>query len=358
MSMELVTAMSRMLAAPAPRAVMPSGEGLERLAGEVRRMGLRSAASCLTTGHLGGRGLKDAAEFVLVNVAQSDSPEGNLALVRLYEIIGDPIQRIFLTARSGIAEGAPWAGEAIEPLARAARERKMTTTTSLYPDFRCEGTEKTDLQARLASLGFDPEILPNVLRWNPHPQWQGVSHTSPLFRDRESGTMVIGIAMAPFTVYPEHLHVGIKSAEGDKGEAVLFLPGSGPVHDWQGSYAKTDDYGQVRGSIHTPWTGPEAAAFLGIAWGGVVMSGLPGTEFADLAAASGIEGALLSDVFSGVPVSDQKDLMDYAIRVMRVSLGEAGGMHVTTAQGELLGLTVHPAERRAGLARRHMAAST
>ena len=43
---------------------------------------------------------------------------------------------------------------------------------------------------------------------------------------------------------------------------------------------------------------------------------------------------------------------------MRVSLGEAGGMHVTTAQGELLGLTVHPAERRAGLARRHMAAST
>ena len=348
MSLQLVDVMGRVLGSAMPRSFLPVGQGLEALGGEVSQMGLRSAASCLTAPFVGDRGLRQAAEFVLVHLAQRSDAVGDAALVRLYEVTGTPVDRVALIARAGIDKNAPWAGDSIEPLARAAREwQQVPVSTSLH-------SEEASLNAQLASLGFDSITLSGELTWKVHPQWRGVAHTTSLFRDKITGTAVLGIYMAPFIVYPEHLHVGIKDPAGDKGEAVIFLPGSGSMSDWQGSYAKTADYAQVLGSIHTPWTGREAAFFLGIAWGGVVISNLPGTELADLVAASPIEGSLLSAVFTGVPAKDQADVMSFVVKVLQNSQGKADDMPVTSPRVKLLSLPIHPAANRAGLVRRQM----
>lgn len=89
-----------------------------------------------------------------------------------------------------------------------------------------------------------------------------------------------------------------------RGEDVIFL--SGMLADAQGTYASSQEYVQLPWSIHTPYVvGEESAMFIGIAHGGVIVTGMLGTRGADLVTRHRISAEQLGAVFGGVP-PDQK----------------------------------------------------
>ena len=131
------------------------------------------------------------------------------------------------------------------------------------------------LSGTLTEWGFRDRRLtpPKSLKWKPTQGMPGVAHAKPLFVDPKTGTIAIPIFIGLGSKYGEHLHCG--------DERAIILQGA--LKDAQGQYSSTEQYALVAGSMHTPEAiGQSPAIFIGVAQNGVVLSGLPGTEAADL----------------------------------------------------------------------------
>lgn len=150
--------------------------------------------------------------------------------------------------------------------------------------------------------------LPDNIMWKPAKGMPGVAHGKAFAVDKATGSVAIPIYMAAtpeaHSVYGEHIHVGLDDDTFIGGEDAIIL--AGVLGDTAGRYATTQEYGQSRWSIHTPVSvGDEPAIFIGIAHGGVIMTGLDAAGYgftgAELLHYAAIGPYELGVWFDGVP---------------------------------------------------------
>lgn len=134
-----------------------------------------------------------------------------------------------------------------------------------------------------------------------------------------------------------------------------------------GRYATSAQYAQAPGSIHTPQSiGSLPVAFFGIAYGGVVLTGLPGHEGASLLEDFDIGpdrvAALLQDLATVRQDRTLGDAQSYVLRHVLLELrwrrliGERGGWGVAQASEFVDGLIAQGPKDRIRIAADSLAA--